>query len=80
MSEVIEVLSKKVYALDQALVLFCLMLLRELIFIKVADLYKNIYSRKSTTCNTGKSLLCLLQLVGTQIKKINIFHNLTYKR
>ena len=81
MSNVTEVLSKKVYALDQALVLFCLMLLRELIFIKVADLniyiyiYIYIYNKESTTRNTRKPLLCPLQLVNTQIKGTNI----TYK-
>ena len=88
MSNVTEVLSKKVYALDQALVLFCLMLQRELIFIKVADLniynmyiyicmyiYIYIYNKESTTRNTGKPLLCPLQLVNTQIKGTNI----TYK-
>ena len=48
MSNVTEVLSKKVYALDQALVLFCLMLQRELIFIKVADL--NIYNMYIYIC------------------------------
>ena len=42
MSKVTVVLSKKVYALEQALVLFCLTLLRELILIKVADLNKYI--------------------------------------
>ena len=75
MSNGTEVLSKKVYALDQALVLFCLMLLRELIFIKVADLNIYIYNKESTTRNTRKPLLCPLQLVNTQIKGTNI----TYK-